>query len=197
MLSKKRCRTTANSLPTLTKAGDKRPIKIEPFDPDRHDRTAFFCGYERIDNYLKRSAKKHQKGDFTRVYVAVESGNATVLGFYSVNAHSIVASDLPPAAARNAPRHGAAPCLYLSMIGVDRARQGGGIGQALMVDALRKAAHTSSVIGLKFVVLDVLEDGGPLAVERRSRFYEDLGFMKLPSRPTRMFIPLKDVRAAF
>ena len=172
-------------------------INIEPFDPDRHDRRAFSCGYERIDNYLKRSARKHQKADFTRVYVAVPDGGAQILGYYSVNAHSLVTSDLPQSLGRGAPRHGAVPCVYLSMLGVDNSRQGKGLGQALMADALKRASNAADEVGLKLVVLDVLDDGGPQAVERRVRFYEGLGFRLLPGRMTRMYITLKDVRAAF
>ena len=49
-----------------TAAGSKR-ASMEPLDPRRHDRAAFSCGAVRLDNFLERTARKHQAGDFTRV----------------------------------------------------------------------------------------------------------------------------------
>ena len=84
-------------------------VDIEPFDPARHDRTAFSCGSDRIDNYLKRTAKKHQKDDFARVFVAVAPGETGILGYYAINAHGVEAQDLPATLSRKAPRHGYVP----------------------------------------------------------------------------------------
>ena len=70
-------------------------FKIEPFDPKRHDRAVFSCGVNQIDNFLKRTAKKHQKGDFTRVWVAIQPPEQRVLGYYAINSHAIETGDLP------------------------------------------------------------------------------------------------------
>lgn len=166
---------------------------IEAFDPTRHDRSAFACGKTRIDNFLLRTAKKHQRGDFTRVWVATEHAHNRVLGFYSLNAHALEASELPSRWVKHAPLHGGVGAVYLSMIGVDRSRQGRGLGRVLMADAMKRVAQTSSEIGIAFMVLDVLEDGG--AFERRKAFYEGLGFISLESRPGRMFVPAVTLRA--
>ncbi len=170
---------------------------IEPFDPDRHDRTAFSCGVDRLDNFLKRTAKKHQAGDFTRVFVAVEPGAAPVIGYYSLNAHSVEGETLPEALTKNSPRHGAIPAAYLSMIAVDRTAQGKRLGRSLLADALKRLIPLSEEIGLAAVILDVFDDDGLEAFERRIAFYDSMGFSSLPSNRARMFIPMKDVRAAF
>ena len=60
-----------------TAVGPQR-ISIEPLDPRRHDRTGFSCGTARLDNFLKRTARKHQAGDFTRVWVATNSRQAEI-----------------------------------------------------------------------------------------------------------------------
>lgn len=175
---------TAESPPQLK-------VRIEPFDPSQHDRTAFSCGAARIDNFLHRTAKKHQKGGFTRVWVAVPAeGGAAVLGFYALNAHSIEADGLPERLIKHAPKHGRVPAIYLSMFGVDRKAQKQGLGRVLLADALNRAATVSRRIGLAVVVLDVLDDGDEKAVEQRHRFYEKAGFIAFPSRPSRMFIPM-------
>ena len=114
-------------------------IVIEPFDPGRHDRSDFSCGTVRLDNFLRFSAKRQQKDDFTRVYVAVAEGAPKVLGYYAVNAHAIAIDDLGADRPRRAPRAGSIPALYLSMIAVDRIWQGKGLGSDLAIDALGRA----------------------------------------------------------
>lgn len=171
-------------------------IRIEPLDPQKHDRAAFSCGTARLDNFLKRTARKHQAGDFTRVWVATESGHTGILGYYALNAHALEGNDLPVHLTKNAPRLGGIPAVYLSMIAVDHYYQGQGIGRILLADALNRAADAADQIGLKAVVLDVIEDGGAEITERRRAFYAAMGFQSLPSRPLRMFISIETVRKA-
>ncbi len=175
---------------------NQQKISIEPLDPQKHDRAAFSCGTDRLDNFLKRTARKHQAGDFSRVWVATEGGRPDILGFYAMNGHSFEGDDLPANLTRNAPRSGDIPVVYLSMIAVDRRYQGQGLGRILLADALRRASAAAEHIGLKAVVLDVIEDGGHEATEKRRAFYAAMGFQPLPTRPLRMFISIETVRRA-
>ena len=182
--------------------GDKdRPavprIVIEPFDPGRHDRAGFSCGTDRLDNFLRLSARKQQKDDFTRVFVAVADGSPEVLGYYALNAHSVATEELGSDSPRSAPRTGSIPALYLSMIAVDERRQGKGLGSDLAVDALGRALNVASEVGLKLVVLDVIDDGGEEVFARRMEFYKRLGFRSFQDRPERMFITIDTIRAMF
>jgi len=170
---------------------------IEPFDPEKHDRTVFSCGVDRLDNFLKRTAKKHQAGDFSRVFVAVKEDSATVTGYYSINAHAIEGDDLPEALTKHSPRHGVIPAAYISMIAVGQNVQGGGLGRILLADGLKRIMLLADQLGLAVVVLDVFDDDGDDAYQRRISFYESMGFQSFPSVPSRMFIGLKDIRAAF
>jgi ribosomal protein S18 acetylase RimI-like enzyme len=169
----------------------------EPLDPEKHDRAAFSCGVDRLDNYLKRTAKKSQKGDFTRIFVAVNPEASTVVGYYSMNAHGIEGDGLPEALTKRGPRHGVIPAAYLSMIAVDQNAQGVGLGKILLADALKRLIPLADQIGISVVVLDVFDDDGPEAYERRINFYEGMGFKSLSTRRSRMFLTLKDIRAAF
>ena len=172
-------------------------IVIEPFDPGRHDRSGFSCGTERLDNFLRFTARKQQKDDFTRVFVAVAGGSPEVLGYYALNAHAVATGDLGMDRPRRAPNTGSIPALYLSMIAVDQSRQGEGLGSDLAVDALARARNVADEVGLKLVVLDVIGDGGNEAFERRMAFYRRLGFRSFQDRPERMFIAIDTVRAMF
>ena len=172
-------------------------IAIELFDPGRHDRSDFACGTDRLDNFLRFSARKQQKDDFTRVFVAVAEGSPRVLGYYALNAHAVAADGLGPDRPRRAPNTGSIPALYLSMIAVDRSWQGRGLGSDLAIDALGRALSVAGEIGLKLVMLDVIDDGGDEVFARRMAFYRRLGFRSFQDRPERMFIAMDTIRAMF
>ncbi len=172
-------------------------IVIESFDPGRHDRLGFSCGTDRLDNFLRLSARKQQKDDFTRVFVAVVEGSTEVLGYYALNAHAVATDELGADRPRRAPRTGSIPALYLSMIAVDKHHQGMGLGSDLAIDALGRALSVAGEVGLKLVVLDVIDDGGEEVFGRRREFYRRLGFQSFEDRPDRMFITIDTIRAMF
>ena len=169
-------------------------IIIELLDPKKHDRTAFSCGVDRLDNFLKRTAKKHQTENFTRVWIARYSGQAAILGFYAMNAHSLGSNDLPDHLTKNAPQHGQIPAAYLSMIAVDHRHQNQGIGRILLVNALNRAERVADEMGLAAVILDVIEDSGTEAMEKLHAFYAHMGFQSFSLYPLRMFVSIKAVR---
>lgn len=166
---------------------------IEPFDPDKHDRTAFSCGVEQVDNFFKKTANKLSKADNTRIYVIITERGA-VIGFYALNAHAIDYQDLPQKFARTRPSHGSIPAAFLSMIGIDRRYAGKGYGGDLLVDALIRIATAAESIGIAVVILDVLDDGNAELVARRQALYAKYGFQPLPSNPLRMFLPVASIR---
>ena len=162
---------------------------IEPFDPEKHDRAAFSCGVEQVDNYFQKTANKLAKADNVRLYVMVDPAG-TVIGFYALNAHAVHFTDLPAKFARTRPSHGNIPAAYISMIGRDERFRGGGYGGDLLVDALRRIAVAADAIGVAVVMLDVLDCGDPDRVARRKTLYESYGFQSLASNPLRMFLPV-------
>ena len=170
-------------------------IVIEPFDPGRHDRSGFACGTDRLDNFLRFSARKQQKDDFTRVFVAVAEGSPRVLGYYALNAHAVAADDLGPAPAGAQYRqHSGAVSLH-DRRGQKLARPW--VGSDLAIDALGRALSVAGEIGLKLVMLDVIDDGGDEVFARRMAFYRRLGFRSFQDRPERMFIAMDMIRAMF
>lgn len=172
--------------------GERRNV-IEPFDPEKHDRTAFSCGVEPVDNFFRKTANKLVKADNLRLWV-MTTAEGGLVGFYGVNAHSIDYQDLPAKYARARPGHGSIPAACISMIGVDGRFQGQGFGGDLLVDALARLARASEAVGIAAVILDVLDCGDPEAVARRLALYRGYGFEAFPSRPLRLFLPIATVR---
>jgi hypothetical protein len=172
---------------------DTEPFIIAPLDPEKHDRAAFSCGVEQVDNFFKKTANKLSKADNLRVFV-MSAPDGSVIGFYALNAHAIAYQDLPEAFVRNRPGHGYIPAAYISMIGRDRKYTGHGFGGDLLVDCLRRIALAADSLGLAVAVLDVLDDGRPEQVEKRLALYKEYGFIPFPSQPLRLFMPMATIR---
>ncbi|MTH80325.1 GNAT family N-acetyltransferase [Paracoccus aestuariivivens] len=163
--------------------------KISLFNKALHDRSAFSCGLEGIDNWLKNSISDQIKENRLRVYCAVDD-NGRVVGFYALNAHSVRPEEAP-ALAKKGERH-EIPAIYLPSIGVDSSCQGNGLGSALMAHAIRKSVEAADQIGAAAIILDVKRDDN---LDRRMKFYTDLGFQLLGgSAELRVFLSMKAAR---
>ncbi len=156
-------------------------VIIEPLDRNRHDRAAFSCGETRIDNYIAKSAAKHQDENVTRVRVACLDGKPEILGFYALNSHAVDVTSLPPEARKHLPHYPTAPAIYLSMIAVHRDHQSKGLGQFLLAEALKRVQKVSEEIGVRFIVLDALNDNA-------AKLYARMGFIQLSTTPSRMIL---------
>jgi len=169
------------------------PYRIEPLDPDRHDRAAFSCGVAQVDNYFKKTANKLARANNTRVYV-LSAPSGDVIGFYAINAHAVAYADLPASYARNRPAHGLIPAAFIAMIGRDERYRGGGFGGLLLADALKRIARAADELGIAVVLLDVLDCGRPERVAQRKALYAAFGFQPLAAQPLRMVLPIHVVR---
>lgn len=166
---------------------------IEPFDSAKHDRAAFSCGVEQVDNFFRKTANKLVKADNLRVYVMVDT-DGQLIGFYAINAHKVDYTDLPAKYARNRPGHGAIPAIYISMIGVDLRFAGQGYGGDLLADCLTRIARIGDELGVSVVMLDILDDASPERVAKRKQLYAGYGFTPLPSNEMRLYLPLGTVK---
>lgn len=168
-------------------------ITIEPLDPAKHDRAAFSCGVEQVDNFFKKTANKLSKADNLRVFVMTHE-DGRVIGFYALNTHSIDYSELHERFARNRPGHGSIPAIYISMIGRDEKFRGGGYGGDLLIDCLTRVARVAEDVGVAVVVLDVLDCGNPERTEKRRALYLEYGFLPFLSNDMRLFLPIATIR---
>jgi ribosomal protein S18 acetylase RimI-like enzyme len=164
-------------------------IRIEPLDRSKHDRAAFSCGEERVDNFLKKTAARRQDNDLTRVNVACLDADNAIIGYYALNAHSVDVSTLPDEHRKSLPSYPAISAIYLSVVGVHKFHQGGGVGSFLLADAFKRCAEAADIIGAHYLVLDALN-------ERAARLYRSLGFVDLPGHEPRMLITIGNVRKA-
>lgn len=114
----------------------------------------------------------------------------TIAGFYTLSAHSIQLSELPVDVARKLPRYPNVPATLLGRLAVSLDFRGKGIGELLLVDALKRAAAGAREIASVAVLVDAKDD-------RAHRFYLNHGFIPLSSTPNRLFYPIKSIAKPF
>ncbi len=145
-----------------------------------HSRESFDCGVEALNNYLKRFAAKHTLERTGRTFAAVpEIESPDILGYYTLASGSVAFSVVPA----NLPHH-PVPVVHLGRLAVSVAHQGKGIGEDLLIDALRRATRIEKEIAV-YAVEVVAKD------ERAKRFYEKYGFTPLKDDPLHLYLPMK------
>lgn len=162
------------------------PLRFEPFERKRHDRSGFDCGAAALNEYLRTSLGQHGRKDLTRGYVAVESGNR-VVGYFTLAAGRLSVSVFPERG--GLPAKMPLPTTLLGRLAVDKAWQGRGLGAALLAYALRVAVAGAESIASAVIEVDAKDDAA------RS-FYAKFGFRSLKDDRLHMFLPMETARRA-
>ena len=156
-------------------------LSIQPLT-GRHDRNAFESASEPLDAWLRQTAQQHQRRGISKTFVAVaDDVPSRVLGYYALTACEVLTEELPPDLAKKLPRK--IPGIRLGRLAVDRAVQGQGLGELLLVDAIERARRVFEHIGVHALFVDAKD-------ERAAAFYRKYGFRPLPTDPLRLVLPL-------
>ena len=155
-----------------------------------HDRLAFFCGADTLDTYFRHQAGQDMRRRLAVVFVLPGEGGR-VKGFYTLSNDSVPYSQVPLSVQKKMPAsYTSLPTTLLGRLAVDREFQGRGLGELLLLDALKRSYGIStSDIGSIAVVVDPMDD-------RAAWFYRRYGFIMLADRG-RMFIPVKTIARLF
>jgi GNAT superfamily N-acetyltransferase len=153
-----------------------------------HDRSAFSCGKPALDEFLRRYVSQYEKRRLGRTFVAVRAGTTRVFGYDTLASSKIAFRNLPGPASRNLPAH-PVPTVLLARLAVDRTLQGQGLGEALLVDALRRCCRLGDELGVHAIEVDALD---PAA----KRFYEKYGFTPLIDAESHVFLPIATLYGA-
>ena len=106
-----------------------------------------------------------------------------IAGYYSLSAASFEKDELPSALAKRLP-HYPVPAAVLGRLAIDRDQQGRGLGETLLLDAIRRVVRASTTIAVYATIVDAKN-------ERAQAFYERYGFRAFASEPRRLFLPLE------
>jgi predicted N-acetyltransferase YhbS len=161
---------------------------VEPLDAEKHNRLAFTCGNEKLDRFLRESAKQSTRKGLAAVFVAIDEDEPTrILGYYSLSSFTIDGVEIPETLSkkRGIPRHTVGATL-LGRLAVDKAAQKRGIGPLLLVDALKSSFVASLRVASVCVVVDAIEAS-------MVAFYEKYGFIRCDPESLRLVMMMDDV----
>ena len=158
-------------------------IAVEP-QGRQHDRTAFHCGAEALDRYFKQQARQDADKRVAAPFVAIRPPDAKVLGYYTLSASVLTLADLPNELARKLPRYPQLPVTLLGRLAVDKSSKGQGLGEYLLLDALRRSLAHADQIAAMAVVVDAKD-------ESAAAFYRHYGLATLQAQPSRLFVPMR------
>src|ERR1022692_3866001 len=112
-----------------------------------HDREAFDCGEEALNEFLRRYARKSHDLGGAKTFLAIDDAdNKTILGFYSLSPASVEYARTPEIVRRGLARYDV-PVFRLARLGVDSRVQGQGLGCQLLLVAGRRYMLSSAEVG--------------------------------------------------
>ena len=159
--------------------------KIEPLGK-LHDRDAFKCGVESLDNYLKMQATQDLRRKANTVFVMIpERAPETIAGYFTLCACGLAPGTIPEEARKHLPRYPQVSATLLGRLAVKAELQRRGLGSVLLAEALRKAYGNAAVVGSSMVVVDAID-------ERAAQFYRAHGFIRLPES-MRLVLPMRTI----
>jgi GNAT superfamily N-acetyltransferase len=152
---------------------------VEPLGGHRRD--DFSCGNSTLDHFLHQFAGQYERRGLGRTFVAV--GQGKVLGYYTLAVGELVTQELPPQVLKKFPRH-PVPVVLLGRLAVDLSARGQGLGEGLLMDALRRCLSLSQHAGVHAVEVQAVD-------EAAKKFYQKYGFKPLADDPLHLYLPLK------
>ena len=154
-------------------------------------RSGFSCGQPALDAFLARHAFDNDRQGIGKTYVlrSTDEGDPRVLGFYTLSMADVGMRVVKKALGRQLPRY-PMPVALLGRLAVHQDAQGRGLGQLLLIDALRRVITVAEHIGCVGVIVDAKD-------EAAEGFYRKYGFVTVEAEewPHRLFLPLETATA--
>ena len=137
-----------------------------------------------LNNYLIHQALHDQRAEKARSYVVLRG--AGVVGYFSLAAASVEPHEVTVRLAKGQGRQ-PIPVILLGRLAVELGGQGRGLGEALLVEALRRCAAAADAIGARAVLVHAVD-------EAAKGFYAKYGFEESPTSPLHLLMLMKDIR---
>ena len=163
-------------------------LHFEPLGP-AHDRAAFSCGIEALDNYLRKQAGQDVKKRVAVAFVLTPDGK-TVAGYYTLSQYSVELDAIPDALAAKLRKYPFVPATLIGRLAVSNECRGQGLGELLLMDALNRCLSGSKQVASPAVIVDAKDD-------RAGAFYKKYGFIELPMIPKQLFLPMASIEKLF
>jgi GNAT superfamily N-acetyltransferase len=157
-------------------------IQIRSLTGD-HDRQGFDCGRLELNNWLQQVARQHQDKGLSKTFVAIrEEAPTRICGYYALTLAELENQHLPEAWRKKLPRR--IPGVRLGRLAIDKQYQRKGLGELLLVNALRRAHRIYTEAGGIGLFVDALDKDA-------AGFYLNFGFEASPDNPLLLFLSAK------
>ena len=162
---------------------------VQPLQ-DRHNRVGFSCGVEPLDRYFRERAGQDMRRNIATPLVLIHRVTEAVAGFYTIASTAVSLRDLPPDVAHKLPKYPIVPATLLGRLAVDVNHRGKGLGEFILMDALRRTSAASREVASFAVVVDAKD-------ESAAAFYRKYGFRPISGTERRLFLPMKSIDQLF
>ena len=102
----------------MARTAGKASWIIEPL-AKKHDRAAFSCGHDSLDNYIKTQASQDARRHAAAPFVALQHDSPTVLGYYTLSSIGIDLKEIPAETAAKFARYPIVPATLLGRLAVE------------------------------------------------------------------------------
>ena len=155
----------------------------QAFDPERHDRAQFACGVQALDEFLQRYAAQQRKKGVSTVFVLVDRASPSeVLGYYTLSAAQVDASELLEAQRKKLPRY-PVPCFRMGRLACKSERRGEGLGRLLLGCAVLRCLLAREQVAAFALIVDAKD-------AQAKAFYLRYGFHACVDTPSTLYLPL-------
>ena len=114
-----------------------------------------------------------------------------MLGYYTLSMALVEAAAIAAVLQAKLPRY-PMPVALIGRLAIDTRAQGRRLGEALLLDALRRIVDAAGLVGCTGIIVDAKDHGA-------ERFYANYDFVTVcaDAWPHRMFLPIATARSAF
>ncbi|NJM76950.1 MAG: GNAT family N-acetyltransferase [Acaryochloridaceae cyanobacterium RU_4_10] len=162
---------------------------IEPLEK-KHNRGAFGCGNEQLDQYLHSIAIQDKKRNIAIPYAILDRERQQIIGYYTLSMSGISLENLPQNIAKKLPRYPMVGVTLIGRLAVDESYKGLGWGKLLLLDALHRSLSVSQKTASFAVVVDAID-------EAAVQFYQRFEFQAFPNRPDKLFRMMSNIALSF
>jgi predicted GNAT family N-acyltransferase len=157
---------------------------------EHHNRSTFCTGVEALDRYLWQQAGQEPRRNIATPFVLVRRETGIIAGYYTLSNTAIHTGQLPAELARKLPKYPLVPATLVGRLAIDQSCRGEGLGQFLLLDALRRSREASRHTASFAVVVEALN-------ESAVAFYRRHDFLPFADQPTKLFLPMKTIAQLF
>ncbi|MFZ4748159.1 MAG: GNAT family N-acetyltransferase [Sphingomonas sp.] len=148
-----------------------------------HDRKAFDCGDDKLNDFLRRYARQSHDQGGSKTFLAVDDeDHSSILGFYSLAPASLDFARTPPVLRRGLAQYDV-PGFRLARIATHVSLQGQGLGGQLLAAAARRCIRAASEVGGVVLIIDAKND-------RAAAWYASYGAIPLSGSPLTLVMSL-------